>query len=122
MNHMITVFGLDQPAIVTDAGYCSLNLLAGRRTQIRSVLVNFLLRMNINTGNFYCRQYFLMRQSVIPTQVIESFAIHEVIFLGILKNIPDQRRQETYLNSRVRIFLMLLLCIICDFRHYISHV
>ena len=55
MNHMVTVFSLDQSTIVTYIGCRSLSLFAGCRAQICSVLVNIFLRMNINTGDFYCR-------------------------------------------------------------------
>ncbi len=103
-DHVLTVFSLDQLAIVAYICRRSLCLFAGCRAQICSVLVNVLLRVNINTGNFYRGQYFLMLKTVIPAQVIKSFTIHKIIFLGVFKDIPKRRRQETYLNSRVGFF------------------
>ena len=48
--------------------------------------------MNINAGNFYCREYFLVCQTVIPAQVIKSLTVGKIIFLGIFKDIPYRRR------------------------------
>ena len=92
MNHMITVLSLDQPTVITHIGYRPLGLFAGCRTQIGSVLVNIFLCMNINAGNFYCREYFLVCQTVIPAQVIKSLTVGKIIFLGIFKDIPYRRR------------------------------
>ena len=54
---MVTILSLDQQTIVTYISCRSLGLFAGCRTQIGSVLMNILLRMNINTGNYWGQLY-----------------------------------------------------------------